>query len=646
MIRRSRVLFVCLTALFFFRAAWSQAIPNHSPLGSTLRPIEKQVWHIFGQVETLDAGPAGGAKVRVDLGMGPQLVKTIETDLQGKFETQYELDATQYKKLSVIVLATKPGYWDAREIVDFGAADKTWGIDLTLRQKSQDPDQLSQADLVASVGPRLRRLAAKDLKSAPTAKEWERGVREFLDQHDSPGSVPVLGKVAQREPNCIECGLMLGLAQMDAGSWNSATRQFSETAKLASEGKSARRLEPLLILGVLESWQHQPKKAVGFFMQALEIAPGDPLVLQELGRALVLDQNWEAADEYLAKAIKAGAPAESHLLRTKALLGLGDVPEAETEMRSYLGGREAKEMPAPVRALYTELQDRVQLTESASVKSVVTQPVAELTRAVPELWGLEPASAQDELPAILRKTGEDVRAFFETFPSTISTEKIRQERLRQDGQVKESLDQRYAYLLLARSEKQGQSLGLEEYRVDAAGARTVPHGLEGGFMLTTGFASAALLFHPAYQRGASFRFLGPQTVGGHKTFVVAFAQRPETARTVERFNVDDATVLVLLQGVAWVDSGTGQIIRMRTDLLKPASKVRLTRQTTEIQFSEVHFKDMTSAFWLPREVVVTVEWKGRTFRNLHQYSDFKLFNVQSEEKRKALQLALPAVPPA
>jgi len=94
-------------------------------------------------------------------------------------------------------------------------------------------------------------------------------------------------------------------------------------------------------------------------------------------------------------------------------------------------------------------------------------------------------------------------------------------------------------------------------------------------------------------------------------------------------------VLILVQGVAWVDSGTGHIIRMRTDLLKPASKVRLTRQTTEIQFSEVHFKEMTSTFWLPREVVVTVEWKGRTFRNVHQYSDFKLFNVQSEEKRKA-----------
>ncbi len=634
MIRRFLLLlFLCLIVLFSSSTTWSQAIPNHSPLGSTLQPIEKQVWHIFGQVKTLDGEPASDAKIQVDIGTGPGLRKTVGTDLQGGFETQYELDATQYKRLSVTVVATKPGYWDAREVVEFGTSDKTWGIDLTLRQKSEDPDQLAQADLIAAVASRLQHEAGKNSKSAPPAKDWDRGLK-FVSERDFPRAVATLQRVVQREPNCVECSLTLGLAQLADGSWSSATRQFTQAAKLASEEKST-CVELLLVSGVLENWQHQPKKAAGFFMQAIEIAPGDPVVLQELGRAEVLDRNWEAADEYLAKAIRAGAPADSHLLRAKALLGLGDVSEASAEMKSYLGSREPKELPVPVRALYTEIQDRAQLEEYATVKSVVTQPLAELTRAVSELKGLEPASAQEDLAAILKRAGEDVSRFFENFPNTISTEQIRQQTLRQDGRVKESQEQKYAYLLLARSERQGQSLGLEEYRADSAGARTVPRGLQGGFMLTTGFASAALVFHPAYQSGASFRFLGRQMIDGHTTFVVAFAQRPDTARTVERFNVDDASALILVQGVAWVDGSTYQILRMRTDLLKPAPKVRLQTQTTEIQFAEVHFKEITSAFWLPREVVVTVEWKGRTFRNLHQYSDFRLFNVQSEEKRKA-----------
>ena len=638
MVRIKVQVLVCLISLCGSTIALAQAPPGASrgpgPL-TELHSIEKAVWHVFGRVTGLNGKPVSEATVRVSIGTGRLGLRTLQTDLQGNFATDYELLVEQYKKLTVTVVASKSGYSDALETVDFGAADKTWGIELTLREKSQDPDQLSQADLIQYVAPRLRQAAAADWKSTSAAKDWERGVDELLEQHDSARAVTALRRVVQREPSRVECSLMLGLAQMDSGAWNSATRQFSEAAKLASDRESPRKTEPLLILGVLESWQHQYKKAAGFFMQALAVAPSDPLLLQELGRVLVLQQNWEAANQYLAEAIKAGAPAESRLLRARALLSLGDAPEATTEMKNYLGGREAKDMPPSVRALYTELQDRMQLEEYTKVKSVVTQPVADLTRALPELRGLEVASTQDELAGILQKAGDDVRAFFQGFPNTISTEQIREEMLRQDGQVKESLEQKYAYLLLARSEKQDQALGLEEYRSDATGGRVQPHGLEGGFMLTTGFASTPLLFHPAYQPGAAFRFLGHQTIAGHGTFVVAFAQRPETARSVERFNVDEVSVLILVQGVAWVDSGTGHIIRMRTDLLKPASKVRLTRQTTEIQFSEVHFKEMTSTFWLPREVVVTVEWKGRTFRNVHQYSDFKLFNVQSEEKRKA-----------
>jgi hypothetical protein len=37
-------------------------------------------------------------------------------------------------------------------------------------------------------------------------------------------------------------------------------------------------------------------------------------------------------------------------------------------------------------------------------------------------------------------------------------------------------------------------------------------------------------------------------------------------------------------------------------------------------------------------VEVTVDWKGRVLRNQHRYSDFKLFNVEAKEERKALQL--------
>jgi hypothetical protein len=43
-------------------------------------------------------------------------------------------------------------------------------------------------------------------------------------------------------------------------------------------------------------------------------------------------------------------------------------------------------------------------------------------------------------------------------------------------------------------------------------------------MLTCGFASASLVFRPAYQDGANFLYLGRQTLDGKDLHVVAFEQ--------------------------------------------------------------------------------------------------------------------------
>ncbi len=71
---------------------------------------------------------------------------------------------------------------------------------------------------------------------------------------------------------------------------------------------------------------------------------------------------------------------------------------------------------------------------------------------------------------------------------------------------------------------------------------------------------------------------------------------------------------------------------MTSDLLKPLPQVRLERQTTEIDFNEVHFKQLTQGFWLPSKVTVTLDWNGKMFRNNHAYSDFLVSNVESTQK--------------
>jgi hypothetical protein len=84
--------------------------------------------------------------------------------------------------------------------------------------------------------------------------------------------------------------------------------------------------------------------------------------------------------------------------------------------------------------------------------------------------------------------------------------------------------------------------------------------------------------------------------------------------------------------LAWIDSETYQITRLRSDLLKPVQELNLQRETTEIAYGEVHFKDKAAVFWVPQQVTVTVDWSSKHLRNEHRYSDFKLFHVDANER--------------
>ncbi len=606
-------------------------------LGGALKTLEANIWRIFGRVTTVEGEPVGNATVRVDIGAGRDSVRVLKTNLQGEFRTEWTLERDMFSRFTATLVASKSGYAVARERVEYSADAKTSGIELILRKENEGPDQVSVAALVDDLAPRLRDDAAKRREVAPERKEFVQGCEELIDRDNAAAAVPRLTRVVDRAPNCVECRLLLSLALFDAGSWGGGNRQLVEAAKL-NDAAAEKRPEPFLIAGLVDAWRGEIATAGGFFQKALEIEPCNALALQEMGRVLVAQQNWGAAEQYLEKALRAGADKEVRLLRVRALLEVGDVGEAAREMDQYVAEHDNKNLPSEARTLAIQVQDHLAMAPFSKVESVISQSQRDLAKAMPELEGLQVASDQSDLETILKKTGEGVASFFRNFPNTVSVEQVHQERLDKNGKVKSSLDQEFQYLLLAQAEKWG--LGIEEHRSNPQGGVTSITGLSQGLMLTAGFSSVSLLFHPGYQNGAEFRYLGRQALDGREYCVVAFAQRPDTARMTGRFKADDASAIILLQGLAWIDPTTYQIARLRTDLLAPQSKVRLQRQTTEIQFKEVAFKEVTRAFWLPEEVAVTVDWRGRIYRNLHRYSGFRLFNVDAKE-----EIRTPTVPP-
>jgi len=607
------------------------AAAQQTPTTSTADLNLLNTWTVAGKVKTLQGDPVAGARVEMSPTLTSGAFRILATNLQGEFQTEYRLTLENIKEFGVDLKVTKKGYLKAHLIVDFGASTRTWVIPVTLREAEEDPQLLSQADLISGLAPKLKKLKASDGLSAAGEKDYERGVAAFLDRNRSDQAVPLFNKVIRRDSSCMPCRTMLALAELDMGDWDSAYRNLADVYNKMLADKSLGYPEPFLALGVMESWRHEHRSAAGYFEEALKYAPRDPLALQELGRSQLLLQNWGAADEYLAKALAAGAKPEVRLLRAEALLGEDQTQAASTEMTRYLDGRDVKKMPLQVRQLWVQAENRKKI-EAAYVKAKAQggQGIDYLHRPPPDLIGLEPANDQGQLDLILSSVGKTVADYFAKFPNTSSLEEIHQERMSRKQKAGATLDQKFRYLCFTPAEAWG--LGFNEYRADSSGGQAWPQGLQDGFMLTSGFASASLLFHPNYANQANFRYLGRQKVNGRGTYVVAFAQLPEKARVNGAFRSGQRSMTTFSQGLAWIDSQNYQITRLRTDLLTPLPEVNLERETTEIAFTEVHFKGIAEGFWLPQRVTVTVDWNGRHLRNEHRYSEFKVFNVETTEK--------------
>ena len=258
----------------------------------------------------------------------------------------------------------------------------------------------------------------------------------------------------------------------------------------------------------------------------------------------------------------------------------------------------------------------------------------EFVKAIPDLKGLRIASSQEDLAPLLARVGANVQAFFDTLPDVAAREEIVLERLDWSGSILEKELEEFNYLDIVKATPTGNRL--DEYRTDSKGRRTEPTPLEGGFV-TVGFASITDIFHPGYQPDSTFRYLGEQDQHGRTMKVVYFSQIPGKARPEETIHSPARTVDVLVQGVAWIDAASCQVVRMRTGIAFPQDDPYLKGVTTDSRFAEVRFTNNARAVWLPAEVTVTIDWYGQQFRNFHRYSGYKLFRVSSVEKVSAQQ---------
>jgi hypothetical protein len=263
----------------------------------------------------------------------------------------------------------------------------------------------------------------------------------------------------------------------------------------------------------------------------------------------------------------------------------------------------------------------------ANAKPYLEEAPERLVVEMPELRGLRPAADQQPLSLILASTGHVVEAYFNNLIDLIAHEDVDQELLNAHGAIKRKQHQKYDYLILLHRDELPPRL--EEYRTPPGGNQTQFVQLGADFPITSGFAFNCMHFFPDYRSDSTFRYLGEQVLDSRNTFVVAFAQQPAKARSLDSITIGSQVggTPVLLQGIAWIDQSSYQILQLRTDFLAPRPDLHITAETTEVTFAQFRLSDLPNPLWLPLKVTVSTDYNGHSYLNQHVYSDYRRFRV-------------------
>jgi hypothetical protein len=243
--------------------------------------------------------------------------------------------------------------------------------------------------------------------------------------------------------------------------------------------------------------------------------------------------------------------------------------------------------------------------------------------------GSDPAGTPDAqyLNGLLTRTNNRTSAFLDQFSDVKCTEQVRQEKLGKNDKVELKEDSTYDYLVILTNN--GGELDLAESRIPVRKAKHDRHNTS--MLLSNGFATLFLVFHPYYASAFTFTLAGDDVVDGRTLKKVNF-QHIQGMKSPAALALRGREYPLELSGTAWIDPITGSIVKIEAGIGDSLLDVGLKSLDSEIDFAPIPFSDMRQVYWFPTMARVDVETPKQHWRNLHQFTAYKKFSVSTEEQ--------------
>ena len=442
-------------------------------------------------------------------------------------------------------------------------------------------------------------------------------------------------------PSNAQVNFLLGYMFFQQRNLEQAQSYLAQAATL-----NPHHVQALTLLGRVRLLRGDHEQARVALEQAVAVDAGNWMAHNLLGDVYLKQHEYEKAREHAQLTVDNGGDVanSARLVLAQALANLGRLQESTKVLQAFLQIELTSPSATYARDLLAELERRQ--SDAAVVTStapVVPSPAKDddpfLAASEPSqlaaAW-LPPAIDQSKpvvasgvtcpYEDVIQNAGEHVKQLVDNVARFAAIEDLLHERLDALGNPSTRETRRFDYAASITEARPGVLL-VDEYRTQRYDLGDLPDQI-----VTSGFTSLALVFHPSLRDNFQMTCEGLGEWHGQPTWLVHFRQREDRPSRIQGFAVGDHHYPVALKGRAWITADKFQIVRIESELVKPMPYVKFLAQHQIVEYGAVHFENKDLDLWLPKSAEVYLDLQHRRYYRRHSFDHYMLFSVDSEQK--------------
>jgi tetratricopeptide (TPR) repeat protein len=488
-------------------------------------------------------------------------------------------------------------------------------------------------DVVLRKDPSAVDLDAADSAIPPNARKATKKAVDALKSANYKQAEKDLEKVYKIAPSSGQVNFLYGYLYLRQKDYPKAETYLKRAVTI-----EPRRAQALTLLGRVQLEQHQPEDAQKTLEQAVRADSSSWMAHNLLSDAYLREKDYEKSREQaqLAIDIGKGSANAAQLVLGQALANLGHDKEAIAALNTFLKNDPGNPSASGVQAFIRKIQDRdATMAANGEMQADGDLALAAAPPTLPEsAWG--PPAVDDVKPLlvpgitcptdqVIQAAGDRVKQLVDNITRFAAVEDLVHEQLDKTGNPFTKETRKFNYVASITEPRPG-FLSTEEYRDLRYGISDLPDHI-----VTTGFMSLALIFHPDMRGNFDMVCEGLGDWQGHAAWLVHFRQRDDKPSRMADYIVGSEHYPIKMKGRAWINANNLQIVRIESDLVSPLPQLSVEHEIAE--YGPVNFANQKVELWLPQKVDIFFELRRHRYYRQHSFDHYMLFSVNSTDQQ-------------